>query len=52
MLRLAGTFAGLILATALFHVLPAALFIHIAAMAALMFVVRCWGPANYGIFLE
>jgi uncharacterized membrane protein YccC len=50
-LRLAGTFAGLIFATALFHLLPAAPAAQVAAIAALMFVLRCWGPANYGIFV-
>lgn len=50
-LRLAGTFAGLVFATALFHLLPAAPAAQVAAIAALMFVLRCWGPANYGIFV-
>ncbi|HVN05809.1 MAG TPA: FUSC family protein [Bryobacteraceae bacterium] len=50
-LRLAGTFAGLVFATALYHVLPATALAQIAAIAALMFVLRCWGPANYGIFV-
>src|ERR1019366_3520328 len=50
-LRLAGTFAGLIFATPLFHLLPAAPAAQVAAIAALMFVLRCWGPANYGIFV-
>jgi len=48
-LRLAGTFAGLIFATALFQVLPAAPGAEVAAVIALVFVMRCWGPANYGI---
>jgi hypothetical protein len=50
-LRLAGTFAGLICATVLFHVLPAAPAAQVGAIAALMFVLRCWGPANYGLFV-
>ena len=50
-LRLAGTFAGLICATALFHLLPAAPAAQVAAIAALMFVLRCWGPANYGLLV-
>jgi len=50
-LRLAGTFAGLVFATALFHLLPAAPAAQVAAIVALMFVLRCWGPANYGIFV-
>jgi len=48
-LRLAGTFAGLTFATALFHVLPATDVAQVAAIAAMVFVMRCWGPANYGI---
>jgi len=48
-LRLAGTFAGLVLATGLFHALPPTVSAQIAAIAALMFVVRCLGPAHYGI---
>jgi len=50
-LRLGGTFAGLIFATGLFHLLPAALAAQAAAIIAMMFVLRCWGPANYGIFV-
>lgn len=50
-LRLAGTFAGLAGATALFHVLPVGGAAQVLAIAALMFVLRCWGPANYGIFV-
>jgi uncharacterized membrane protein YccC len=50
-LRLGGTFTGLIFATALFHLLPAAPAAQVAAIAALMFVLRCWGSANYGIFV-
>ncbi len=50
-LRLAGTFAGLIFATALFHMLPASAIAQAATIVALMYVLRCWGPANYGIFV-
>jgi uncharacterized membrane protein YccC len=50
-LRLAGTFAGLVLSTALFHVLPPAMFVEVALIAALMFVMRFLGPANYGILV-
>lgn len=49
--RLAGTFAGLVFATALFHVLPPSRSAQVAAIAVLMFLVRCFGPANYGIFV-
>ncbi len=50
-LRLGGTFAGLIFSTALFHLLPGEPAAHVAAIVALMFVLRCWGPANYGILV-
>jgi uncharacterized membrane protein YccC len=48
-LRLAGTFLGLVLATGLFHLLPPAPAAQVAVIVALTFVMRCWGPANYGI---
>lgn len=48
-LRLAGTFAGLVVATALFHSLPAAIGVEVALISVLMFAMRCFGPANYGI---
>jgi uncharacterized membrane protein YccC len=48
-LRLAGTFAGLVFATLLVHVLPPGNAPQIASVAVLMFVVRCYGGANYGI---
>jgi uncharacterized membrane protein YccC len=50
-LRLAGTFVGLIFATVLFHFLPANLAVQVALMAALMFALRWVGPANYGILV-
>jgi len=49
-LRVLGTLAGLACATALFHVMdpgPAILIILIGVFA---FMLRCFGPANYGIF--
>ena len=48
-LRLAGTFAGLVLATGLFHVLPPGNAAQVVLIAVLMFLMRCFGPANYGI---
>jgi uncharacterized membrane protein YccC len=48
-LRLLGTYAGLILATLLVHAFPEAVSAHIALIAALMFLARCFGPANFGI---
>lgn len=49
-LRLIGTFAGILLATALVHALPETVWPHIALIAALMFIVRSFGAANYGVF--
>ena len=48
-LRLIGTFAGLVLATGLFHLLPAALLPEVLLIAVLAFAMRCFGPANYGV---
>ena len=50
-LRLAGTFAGLTLATGLFHVLTPGAAGQVALIAVLMFLMRCFGPANYGILV-
>ena len=50
-LRLAGTFAGLLLSTGLFHVLPPGLHAEVALIIALMFLMRWVGSANYGIFV-
>jgi len=47
--RLAGTFAGLVIATALFYVLPVAFWTEVSLITAFMFLLRCFGPANYGI---
>jgi len=49
-LRIAGTIAGLVLATALFHFLPIHTATEIALIAVFMFLMRWVGPANYGIF--
>jgi uncharacterized membrane protein YccC len=48
-LRLAGTFTGLVFATILVHILPQGIAWQIAMIAVLMFIVRCFGGANYGI---
>jgi uncharacterized membrane protein YccC len=48
-LRLAGTFVGLAFATELFHLLPPGLAAQVVVIAALTFLMRCFGPANYGI---
>jgi uncharacterized membrane protein YccC len=50
-LRLAGTFAGLVFATGLFHIFPSAPAYHITLMIALMFLMRWVGGAHYGIFV-
>jgi uncharacterized membrane protein YccC len=50
-LRLAGTFAGLVFATGLFHVLPAAVAYQVTVMISLMFLTRWIGGANYGVFV-
>ncbi|HYI92184.1 MAG TPA: FUSC family protein [Bryobacteraceae bacterium] len=50
-LRLIGTFAGLFFATVLFHFLPLGPFLEVAFIAVLGFAMRCYGPANYGLFV-
>jgi uncharacterized membrane protein YccC len=50
-LRLAGTFAGLGFATALFHLLSPGVGVQVALIGVLAFVLRCFGPANYGILV-
>jgi uncharacterized membrane protein YccC len=50
-LRLAGTFAGLALATGLFHLLSPGIGMQVALMGLLAFAMRCFGPANYGILV-
>lgn len=50
-LRLAGTFAGLALATVMFHLLPSGKPFEIFLVFAFIFVLRCFGGANYGIFV-
>ena len=48
-LRLGGTFAGLVMATALFHFLPRSLPVEIALIMAITFILRWTGPAHYGV---
>jgi uncharacterized membrane protein YccC len=48
-LRLLGTFAGLIFATLLFHALPASALAPVLAIAVLTFIIRWAGPAHYGV---
>jgi len=51
LLRLAGTLAGLVLATGLFHFLAPGLAAKVALIAVFAFVIRCYGPANYGVLV-
>lgn len=48
-LRMAGTLAGLLLATGLFHFLAPGLAAQVALIAVFAFFMRCYGPANYGV---
>jgi uncharacterized membrane protein YccC len=51
-LRLIGTFAGLVVATLLFHLFPAsaAALAQLILVGAYTFFLRWIGPANYGVF--
>jgi uncharacterized membrane protein YccC len=50
-LRLAGTFAGLVLATLLFHFVHPSALLQVAFAALFVYALRSIGPANYGIFV-
>jgi uncharacterized membrane protein YccC len=50
-LRIAGTLAGLLLATGLFHWLAAGRTTEIVLLAIFVFLLRWVGPANYGVFV-
>ena len=50
-LRLGGTLAGLIAATALIHFLAPSLGVQILLIAGFVYLMRCFGGANYGIFV-
>ena len=50
LLRIVGTIAGLLLATAMFHFLPTGRGPEVALIGAFVFLLRWVGPANYGIF--
>jgi uncharacterized membrane protein YccC len=50
-LRVAGTFIGLALATAIFDLIPAVAWLEIALVAISAFIMRCFGPANYGVLV-
>jgi uncharacterized membrane protein YccC len=50
-LRVAGTLIGLAFATALFHVLSPSIAVQVALIGVFAFLLRCFGPANYGVFV-
>jgi uncharacterized membrane protein YccC len=50
LLRIGGTIAGLLLATAMFHFLPTGKGMEVVLIGAFVFLLRWVGPANYGIF--
>jgi len=50
-LRIIGTLAGLLLATVLFHILPAGPWTDVALVTVFTLILRWAGPANYGIFV-
>ncbi len=50
-LRLGGTFVGLLLATGLFILMPSNAALEVAFIFVFMFMLRCFGGANYGIFV-
>ncbi len=49
-LRLLGTFGGLVLATVLYHVLPATPWTQLFLVGLFTLMLRSVGPANYGLF--
>jgi uncharacterized membrane protein YccC len=49
-LRLAGTYAGLVFATVLYHILPPAAATQFVLVGVFTFAMRWLGPANYGVF--
>lgn len=49
-LRLLGTYAGLVFATLLYHVLPQSALTQAILVAIFTFFLRWIGPANYGVF--
>ncbi len=49
-LRLAGTFAGLVLATALYLLFPESALTQLFLVGIFTFLMRFIGPANYGVF--
>ena len=50
LLRIAGTIAGLLLATGLFHLFDPGMALQVILIFVFVFLLRWLGPANYGIF--
>jgi uncharacterized membrane protein YccC len=50
LLRLLGTYAGLLLATLLYHALPHSAFTQLVLVGVFTFFMRYVGPGNYGVF--
>ena len=49
-LRLSGTFVGLLLATLAYHAFPESALTELLLVGAYTFALRSIGPANYGVF--
>lgn len=49
-LRLIGTLIGLVLATLLYHAIPPSALAELLLVGVFTFILRVFGPANYGIF--
>ena len=50
-LRLAGTYVGLMLATVLFHFISPTPAVHVVWIGMLAFIMRSTGRANYGVLV-
>ncbi|MDQ2947819.1 MAG: FUSC family protein [Acidobacteriota bacterium] len=50
-LRLAGTFVGLLLMTALFHFVPPQVKLEVVLIAVVVFILRGFGATNYGVLV-
>lgn len=50
LLRLTGTLGGLLFATAIYHALPTSALSQLLLVGCFTFLMRMYGPANYGIF--
>ena len=51
LLRLGGTLAGILAATALVHFIQPSPGVEILLIVAFTYLMRCFGPANYGVFV-